>query len=283
MNPFETTVRLFKRGLGLKSSSHLVASVRPAYDFLLSNLYGKGGLSRVIGGDEAILVRVDCRNIAENYEPALYRYLRSSVRPGGTILDVGAHVGEFSILMARWAGSEGHVYAFEPTPVTRTALEDHLTLNEVEDRISVIPMAVSDDCGTAEFYVVSDSPENTLSQKHTRLPGAEKVTVKVTTIDAFCAERRLVPRLIKMDIEGFELHALRGARETLLSHRPLVVVEMHPMNWPEIGVDRSDIAGLINSIGYSVVGLEAQSDPLGEYGHVALSSRGGQRFVERAD
>jgi FkbM family methyltransferase len=274
MNRLETTIAHIKGRLKLTSASPLVGSVRPAYDFLLHNFYGRRGLIRVINGEDAIRVRPSYRNIREDYEPALYKHLRHNLRPGATVLDIGAHVGQFSILMARWTGPRGRVYAFEPAPRTRSALEDHLALNGVSERVSVIPIAVSDRCGITEFYVSASSPENTLSRKHRRIPQAKVIRVETTTIDAFCIERYLRPDLIKMDIEGFEFHALNGARQTLLCYRPEVVVEIHPMNWPEIGINRSDVAALISSLGYSAVGLEDQEDPLGEYGHVILRRSG---------
>jgi hypothetical protein len=94
--------------------------------------------------------------------------------------------------------------------------------------------------------------------------------VPVTTVDAFCATRGLAPSLINIDIEGFELHALRGARETLGKHRPALVVEMHPHNWPEIGADRPQAAALLTALGCRAIPLDGQTDPLAEYGHVAL-------------
>jgi FkbM family methyltransferase len=179
-------------------------------------------------------------------------------------------MGIFSIVTARWMQSGGRVFAFEPTPITRRALEDHLRLNAVEDRITIVPMAVSDLAGAATFYTVSNSQENTLAGSHSRIPTAVPITVPVTTIDEFCANNGATPALIKMDIEGFEIHALRGARETLLRYRPAVVVELHPMNWPEVGVQPEDLETLLREVGYRALALEHQRDLFGEYGHAAL-------------
>jgi FkbM family methyltransferase len=270
MNALETAVRRFKRGMGLSSNSLLVARMRPAYDSLLSLCYGKRGLVRVLNGQERVRVRAAHRYATEDYEPAVFDYLKRHVQPGAVALDVGAHVGLFTLLLARWAEPTGHVYAFEPTPVTRTALIDHLALNEAAGQVTVCPFAVSDEEGSSFIYTVSNSPENTLSSTHGRLPRAQGTPVTVTTIDAFCTARSLAPTCIKIDIEGFEIHALRGAKQTLTQHRPIVVVEMHPMNWPEIGVTRKQAEQLFASLSYQLRPLEGQSDPLSEYGHVVL-------------
>jgi FkbM family methyltransferase len=270
MNALETTVRQFKRGLGLSSNSPLVARIRPAYDSLLNLCYGKHGLMRVLNGQERVRVRAAHRYATEDYEPAVFNYLRRHVKPGAVLFDVGAHVGLFTVLLVRWAGPTGHVYAFEPTPVTRTALLDHLSLNEVGGQATVCPLALSDAEGSSFLYTLSNSPENTLSSAHGRLPLAEGTPVNVTTIDAFCSAASIAPTCIKIDIEGFEIHALRGAKQILARHRPTVVVEMHPMNWPEIGVTREQAEQVLATLPYRLTPLDGQADPLAEYGHVVL-------------
>jgi FkbM family methyltransferase len=274
MNKLETAVRKFKRGLRLSSNSRLVARMRPAYDSLLSICYGRRGLVRVLNGQERVRVRAAHRYATEDYEPPVFDYLKRHVRPGAVVIDVGAHVGLFTVLLARWAGPTGHVYAFEPTPVTRTALLDHLTLNRVAGQATVCPAAVSDEEGTCFLYTVSNCPENTLSSQHGRLPQAQGTPVTVTTIDKFCVARSLAPTVIKIDIEGFEIHALRGARQTLARHRPTLVVEMHPMNWPEIGVARTEAEQVLATLPYRLTPLDGQGDPLVEYGHVVLEPIG---------
>jgi FkbM family methyltransferase len=270
VNRLETTVRQLKQKLGVTSASPLVATIRPSYDLLLNVLYGRRGLVRVINGQDTIRVRATHRYADENYEPTVFNYLKRSLRPGAVVLEVGAHVGTFTVLLARWVGLTGHVYAFEPAPRPRAALEDHLMLNRVRERVHIVPAAVSDHSGLARFFAFGFSPENTLSPRHTRLPKADGIEIPVTTIDEFCQAHKIVPSLLKIDIEGFELHALRGAAGTLTSHRPTMVVEFHPMNWPEIGVDSCKVSTLLAELRYRVVCLDGQCDPLAEYGHVAL-------------
>jgi len=272
MNALETAVQTFKRGLGLSSGSRLVARMRPAYDSLLNFCYGQRGLVRVINDQDTVRIRPAHRNAAENYEPAVFDYLKRRVQAGMMVFDVGAHVGLFTVLLARWVGPSGRIFAFEPAPGTCAALQDHLALNEVADRVCVSPLAVSDQEGRAFLYTIATCPENTLSAAHGRLPQAQarENPVSVITIDAFCASRSLAPDIIKIDIEGFEIHALRGARQTLGRQRPVVVLEIHPMNWPEIGVTAAQLEQLLSEVNYRLRPLEGQADPLAEYGHVVL-------------
>jgi hypothetical protein len=134
----------------------------------------------------------------------------------------------------------------------------------------VIPDAVSDSPGQSSFYVVGTSGENTLSRKHSRIPTADCIDVQVTTIDHFCRERGIVPSLIKIDIEGFEFHALRGALAVIGRHSPRILVELHPMNWADIGVNRETAREFISSLNYCAKSLTAAVDPFSVYGHVLL-------------
>ena len=273
MNKLEKTVKGLRHKLKLESNAPLVAALRPAYDFMLGRKYGKQGISRVINCAEEILLRPGHRYVHEDYEAPVYEYLKANIRPGAVILDVGAHIGIFTILLARWAGTEGRVYAFEPTPATFAALNEHLQMNGVAGQVTPVPRAVSDKPGAASFYAVSNSPENTLNQTHSRLGAAAALEVQVTTIDSFCADNNLAPALIKIDIEGFELHALRGARATIERCKPLLVVEMHPMNWPDINLTPEQVEAELTDLGLRAVALEKQRDPLREYGHVVLLPR----------
>ena len=120
------------------------------------------------------------------------------------------------------------------------------------------------------FYFDGSSGQNTLSPKHGRIPTAASVEVETVTIDEFCFGNRIVPTFIKIDIEGYELHALRGAEHTLRHFRPKLLVEMHPMNWPEIGITASEITEFISHLDYQIVPLKNGEDPFSAYGHAVL-------------
>jgi FkbM family methyltransferase len=275
LNALEKSIRRVKSLLGLHSSSRVACALRPAYDALLNAFYGKSGLTRRVYGKETVQVLPGQRYAEEGYEPRVLEYVHRQLKPGAIVLDIGAHIGLTSILAARWCSPGGHVYAFEPTQKTRSVLEQHLSLNRVSETVTVVPLAVSDQCGTATFYSSDDNPEATLSTSHSRLPSnAAGQTVEVTTVDAFCDSRKLNPTLIKIDIEGFELHALRGARQTLSRCNPSLIIEFHPMNWPEIGFTKQSAMEEVAALGYRAVALEGQTDPYTQYGHVVLERSG---------
>jgi FkbM family methyltransferase len=269
MNLVEQAARTLKQACGLTSRSPLVETVRPAYDWWLKTACGDR-VERRFGAEPPVYLRAAHRYVDDAYEERVLRRLKPLVRAGDTVLDVGAHIGLFAIVLARWVGPAGRIVAFEPSPAARAALVDHLALNGVGDRVEVKSEAVSEAPGAAEFHMVAVSPESTLNPVHSRLgTAADTIPVAVTSIDAYCRQSDAVPGLIKIDVEGLELRALRGARSTLGRCRPVVLVEMHPMNWPEIGESPASAETLLRSLGCRVEPIEGQ-DPLRTHGHVLL-------------
>jgi FkbM family methyltransferase len=271
MNALETFAQKTKQGLGLYKRPTLIAALRPGYEALLGALYGSKGLKRSVQGEKPIRLLPRYRSISEAAEPSVFAALKSCAKPGGTVIDIGANVGLFSLVMARWVGPTGRIFAFEPAPESLEALRKHIQLNAMVDRIEAIGCAVSDTVGETTFYAHTFSGENSLNLSFgRRVPAASAVVVPVNTIDAFCAAHHIEPSLIKIDIEGYEIHALHGARNTLIQGRPRVVVEMHPTIWPEIGATRAQAERLLAELRYQINPLEGQGDPLAQYGHVIL-------------
>jgi hypothetical protein len=87
--------------------------------------------------------------------------------------------------------------------------------------------------------------------------------VETVTIDQFCARERIVPTIIKIDVEGWELEALRGARETIARGRGSLAlfVEMHPTAWRERGLRADDVRAELHAQGLRAVPLRPVADP----------------------
>jgi FkbM family methyltransferase len=269
MNSIEVLARRIKRGLKLSDDSRFVCAIRPRYNSMLERLYGHRGLSRTIHGEEPIRLLPCARLIPEEYEPQVFSLLKQRIKPGAVVLDVGANVGVLAILMARWSGPKGHVYAFEPSPTPKQVLIEHLRLNGVSGRVTVCPLALSDVDGTTTFYAVGISGKSALSNANIGRD-AEQFQVPVTTIDSYCQSRNIKPSLIKIDVEGFEFSVLNGARNTLKEFRPSVLIELHPMNWPGLGIDKHWAADQLAELNYTVTTVENQTDIFSELGHVML-------------
>ncbi|MFI5208714.1 MAG: FkbM family methyltransferase, partial [Gemmatimonadales bacterium] len=97
-------------------------------------------------------------------------------------------------------------------------------------------------------------------------------TVSVTTLDQFCLEHHVIPDWLVMDIEGYEVAALEGARDVIRAGRGRLglVVEMHPSLWEISGTSRGALERLLDELGLHPVALTGQRDPLADYGIVRL-------------
>jgi FkbM family methyltransferase len=273
MNAVEKSARWLKYKAGLGDTSPLTNAIRPYYDQFLSRIYERQGLPRRMFDGEEIRIRPAHRYYHNGHEREAFQYLRDVIRPGDTVLEVGANIGIFTVLLARWVAPGGRVFGFEPAPASREALRDHVELNGVAGHVTIVPAALGSEQGLADFYVDGVSGQNTLSQTHSRIPAAARISVPVATLDSFCQSNNLSPGAIKIDVEGFEHRVLAGGMSTLATARPLLVAEFHPMLWGETGATAEAIKEALEKSAYDWKALSGQRDVFTEYGQVALEPR----------
>ncbi len=148
-----------------------------------------------------------------------------------TVFDLGAHHGLYTTLMSRLVGPSGAVFAFEPSPRERRGLQRHLRLNACNN-VTVVPKAVGASTGTAEFFLVENAQSGASGLRRTELggraPKSERIEVSVTSLDEYVADSGITSvDFVKMDIEGAELDAFKGATRLLTSRdQPTLMVEM---------------------------------------------------------
>jgi FkbM family methyltransferase len=194
---------------------------------LLEILFFKKGVKKVINGDEIIFPVKWGRYFAATYELENYQYLKQKLKPDGVFLDVGAHLGLFSIAASKIL-KNGKVYAFEPTNSTFKVLSKILQFNNCKN-VEAFQAAVSNKNGEIEFYngIEDGSNANSIVNKD-EVKNKFSTKVKTLTIDAFCEEHIIKPSFIKIDAEGAELDVLRGAKITLTNAKPTLILALHP-------------------------------------------------------
>jgi FkbM family methyltransferase len=164
----------------------------------------RGKILRILGG---------------TYEPEQTRLFQKHVTQGATVLDVGAHVGYYTLLASVLVGPNGRVCAFEPNPENHGFLCKHVLLNELTN-VTMENAAVSNSNGTASFAFGTGSGTGRLAEHGV-------LDVRTVRLDDFCRERKVEPDFLKIDVEGAELDVLRGADEVIRSHHPVIFLSTH--------------------------------------------------------
>lgn len=178
-----------------------------------------------------------------SYEFEKQRLLARMLAPGQVMFDLGANVGFYTLLAARRVGPGGRVVAFEPLEGNVAYLRRHLRRNAVAN-VEVIQAAVADRPGTARF-----APHR--SNAMGRLSDSGDLEVPVVSLDALFEAGSLPrPDVLKIDIEGAELRALRGAERLLRTARPCILLATHG---PEL---RQACCDLLRGLGYVVTTLD---------------------------
>lgn len=195
---------------------------------------------------------------------------RLLIKKDAVVFDIGANIGQFTILFSSLVGQKGKVYAFEPVHETYSFLIKNLKSWRLRDNIKESQIALSDRNSEAIIYTpIGDLTQSSLAQ-HTDstswIDGLKKrkiqcQKVKLMTIDSFM-EENLIERVdyIKCDVEGAEFSVIKGA-EKLLSRidRPIILLEFFPAWAQDFGYNALDIFSFLRSTGgYSVFHVQGK-------------------------
>jgi FkbM family methyltransferase len=197
------------------------------------------------------------------YEPEVAAILMRTLKPGDTVLDVGANVGFFSVLAGALIGEEGRVFCFEPDPENSFRLQENLLLNRL-GTAEVINAPVSNQLGQVEFYLNKDNKGGNALWNPGLFPGndqsliaPEAISMQATTLDHVAEQHDLQKiKLIKIDTEGSEQLVLEGAEQILAGARvPFIIAELHEFGLAQNGHTQASLRCLMKSRGYDTFAL----------------------------
>jgi FkbM family methyltransferase len=189
----------------------------------------------------------------QDYENFSSETLKKTVKKGWRVVDLGAHVGYFSLLMSRLVGDSGRVYAFEPDPFCVKILERNIRMNGYQN-IIVETLAISDKQSKAKLYFSEDDPTdhrlfNPKSEKRSSL------TVSQDTLDNYFGENKI--DLIKIDVQGLEMKCLKGAKKVISNNSQLVLlIEFWPNGLVEAGYKPIELLNYLKRLGYKMYWID---------------------------
>jgi FkbM family methyltransferase len=250
MHPVERLAVALRHSRTFENSLGLWNLLRPWYVSLLGLLLRRG-LRRMINGTDLVLLAHELYGVPESYEAEMWGMVMAEARPGDVVADVGASIGLYTVALANRVGPEGQVYSFEPDPVSYDWLSRNVALNKLGCRVHSLPVVVGAEEGSVDFASGRSTESAVL-----RAPSPISSRVQSVRLDNVLAGIAL--DLLKIDVEGYELHVLRGAagllRDPARGPRS-IFVEVHPFAWEQFGVTDCSLLEILWNSGYKVSDL----------------------------
>ncbi len=181
------------------------------------------------------------------YEPLTTQLLEQLLQEGMTFVDIGAHVGLFTLPAAMWVGKSGRVVAFEPHPDNFSLLEQNIANNNLPVKVEAVQSAVSDVSAPVNLHT---SKFNTGDHQLFHQGNRNTIEVKCTTIDKYFPKGATID-VIKMDVQGAEAAAFRGMTRTLDENKNIQIIwELSPAQLRDAGTTASELLDWLEALGF---------------------------------
>ncbi len=154
------------------------------------------------------------------YEKGVLHFMQEYLKQGDTFLDIGANIGLMSLFASRLVGDTGRVLAFEAHPETALLLKNNLQRNAVSN-IQVFDFALGSTRSQSYIYNSTDNRGGA----SLIASSSQAQEIEVYPLDDVVSED-VLPSMIKIDVEGFELEVLKGAESTILRSKPILIIEI---------------------------------------------------------
>ncbi len=236
---------LYNMGMGY------IPGVSPLFRFIWRRFGPKGIRLTEVNG---IKMYVICHDWAispsllyvHRWEPVETEIFRQHIKEGMIVLDVGAYIGIYSLLASKLVGSEGKVYAFEPSPESLGVLQKNIQLNNCKN-VQVFGKAVTDKTGYTTFHIIPDNLASSSMFKDYSYLGSirnPQIEVPTITLDEAVGDEKV--DFIKMDIEGGEPKALHGMPKIIKNSPNLeMIIEVYPQGLVGIGSSLEEYIGFL--------------------------------------
>jgi FkbM family methyltransferase len=206
---------------------------------------------------------LNCLRSGQLLEPETSALVDLLLQPGDTFIDIGGHVGFYSMLAAGLVGPAGRVYVFEPEQVNYAHLLTHIAFNNLH-HVFPFPWAVGHTTSVVDFFTNADNdgghalwdPGRHPFNQKSRQQICKQPVFLVSLDDIFGSAPSGFAKLIKIDTEGNEVNVLRGARNFLTrAEVPAVIAELNHFGLAQLGSSEQEMRTLMTDLGYTTYAL----------------------------
>lgn len=196
-------------------------------------------------------------NIWEPFETAV---ITKRVRPGDVVLDVGANIGYYTLLLSKLVGPTGHVFAFEPDPENFAFLTRNVAANKSAN-VTLVQKAVSNHTGPLQLYLDEENKGD--HRTYDSHDGRTFITIEGVRLDDYFHDRTGPIDFIKMDIQGAEAAAVSGMEAVLTRNARITLLsEFWPVGLQRFGIDPGKYLDLLKSHGFTIYRMDEKRKDL---------------------
>lgn len=259
----EILFSIFKKGVKLLSWHGIgqIYPVKVTFDFLVSHLRNTNAAIDVQGQkmflDTIDSLRLSVRDIYESFET---EFFKKEVKKGNIVLDIGAHIGYYTLIFAKLVGEEGKVFAFEPEPTNFSLLKKNVELNGYKNVI-LIQKAVSNKTGTLKLYLCKGNVgDNRIYDSHDGRPSIE---IEAIRLDDYFKDNNERINFVKMDIQGAEGGAILGMSQLLEKNKTIkIVTEFWPTGLKKFGTEPEEYLQSLTRLRFKLYELKERDNKI---------------------
>jgi FkbM family methyltransferase len=232
-----------------------------AFNYLVSHLRDTNAPVDVQGQkmfiDKLDSLRVSLRNVWEPFETDL---IKKGVNKGDVVLDIGAHIGYYTLMFAKLVGEEGKVFAFEPSPDNFSLLEKNVEMNGHKN-VVMVQKAVSNKSGTLKLFLCEGNVGD--NRIYDSDDDRRSVDVEVIRLDDYFKDDGARIDYIKMDIQGAEAGAIQGMRALLEKNKKIkILTEFWPDGLKKFGTEPEEYLHSLTKLRFKLYDLNEREKKL---------------------
>jgi FkbM family methyltransferase len=240
--------------------------LKPSVVKLLNILTFGRGISVNIGGKGIFKLSPqfyfsNWENFGEGHNSG-FSYCLEQAKDKRVVLDIGAHIGLYSMPLSRRISPNGKIYSFEPSSINRSYLKQHLELNSIDNVEVQFCLVGKENIDAVDFYedLNQVNPMGGLILTNNIKNDAVAVSKKMVALDQFCEDKKIKPELIKVDVEGAEIDLLWGGVEMIKSSRPTIVLSFHPKHIEQMGQTLDSLTGYLQEVNYKCLTYDGKDN-----------------------